>query len=717
MNKKKLTATLLAGAMTATACLSGCSLLTAEPKQDMANVVAEIDITTSETFKEEFGEDIAKKVPALTVTKRELVAYFVNSGYSYISSGMSYEDTFESLMSSMVNYKIIVQYAMAYLLQNEKDLYTQAYTGQDGDTLAVLEYLLNVDEDNDPSTPTYYEKAVYALNQSINSAIDSRENYYLATLESSSASSDEEARTTPTGVQTMKEDYYEAPSVYTIYTGWNEVNEQSTYQKKDGSTKETRKKAYNSFLQMLEENNLLEGEDCKNYVGAGKDISAQDQDGNYLSAYYKAELITQLESALSTRLSKAFEAKAEQNINTDVLQSRYDALLDAQKKSDATSFESTLESLSDSSFALYCPEGKTDTDNTQFGFVYNILLPFSSTQSFVYDQYKSDDGLKKAQLYEKRAELLKEVKGGDQRSTWITGATDYSYVKDGKYYFFEEKEQYEDIEKYYGNYPFNGEVKYDAESGKITATAEKLSVTAFITEMEDYFSSNGFEAGGIAVTEQKLYNADTAFVTSGKNGYANTYMQGKVVDENDNVDYSKFVYYVGQVKGLQETTMRDVIDSETEAYKAMSIFNELMFAYSTDTGCLNTYLGYNVSKYSTSFVGEFEYAAKLAISMGVGTYTVAPSDYGWHIIYCTYAFNEGELYSDINWTNIDNEGTFEYYFYEALKSNLVSSYQSILQNKQVNVYNKDPYVTIHEDRYSDYTSLENTYSSSDNAQS
>lgn len=712
MNKKKLTATLLAGAMTAT-CLSGCSLLTTESKQDMANVVAEIDITTSDAFVEEFGSEIAKKVPALNVTKRELIAYFVNSGYSYISSGMSYEDTFESLMSSMVNYKIIVQYSMAYLLKNEKDLYTKEYTGADGDTLAVLEYLLDVDEDNDPATPTYYQKAVYALNQSINSAIDSRESSVLTSLDSSSSATEDEDRTTPDGVQTTKEDYYEDETVYTIYTGWNEVNEKSSYQKQDGSTKETRKRAYNSFLHMLEENNLTEGEDLKNYVGAGKDISAKDKDGNYLSAYYEAELITQLESMLSTRLSKAFEAQAEKNITENVLQERYEELLAVQKKSDATSFESTIESLSDSSFALYCPEGATDDDSTKFGFVYNILLPFSSSQSFVYEQYKSDDGLTKAELYNKRAELLKEVKSGDQRASWITGSTDYSYVKDGKYYFFEQKDQYEEIGKYYGNYPFNGEVKFDAESGKVTATAEKLSITSFLTEMETYFNDNGFEASGVAVTDRNLHKDDVGSVTSGADGLTATYMKGDIVNEKGEIDYSKFVYYVGQVKGLENTSMRDVIDSETDAYKAMSIFNELMFAYSTDTGCLNTYLGYNVSKYSTSFVGEFEYAAKLAISMGVGTYTVAPSDYGWHIIYCTYAFDEGDLYSDIAWSNIENEGTFEYYFYEALKSNLVSSYQNVLQNKQVNVYNKSPYVTIHEDRYSDYTSLENTYTSSD----
>jgi hypothetical protein len=127
---------------------------------------------------------------------------------------------------------------------------------------------------------------------------------------------------------------------------------------------------------------------------------------------------------------------------------------------------------------------------------------------------------------------------------------------------------------------------------------------------------------------------------------------------------------------------------------------------------LNTYLGYNVSRYSTSFVGEFEYAAKLAISLGVGSYTVCPSDYGWHIIYCTYVFKQGELYKELDWKNNKTvEDTFEYYYYEALKAGIVSEYQTLMQNQTVNIYNNDSCVTIYESTYADYTSLKNTTSS------
>ena len=55
---------------------------------------------------------------------------------------------------------------------------------------------------------------------------------------------------------------------------------------------------------------------------------------------------------------------------------------------------------------------------------------------------------------------------------------------------------------------------------------------------------------------------------------------------------------------------------------------------------------------------------------------------------------------------------YGFFYYQALKDSITSSYENVLQTKIVNVYNVDACVTIHEERYSDYTSLENNYSSS-----
>ena len=192
------------------------------------------------------------------------------------------------------------------------------------------------------------------------------------------------------------------------------------------------------------------------------------------------------------------------------------------------------------------------------------------------------------------------------------------------------------------------------------------------------------------------------------------------------IDYSKFVYYVGQVGDIGFSANETFVEG-TAAYTALSAFNELQFAYSTDTGCLNTYFGYSMILEDTDYMDEFEYAAKLAVSQGVGTYTVAPTDYGWHIVYCTYAFNSGDVYGDdVSWTGymadgvIDEdlipENSFEYFFYQAMKDSITGTYENVLQSKIINLYDTDACVTIHEERYSDYTSLQNNYSSGSSSQ-
>ena len=734
MNKKKILAVALSTAMLG-CCFTSCDLLSNDTKRDMDQVVAEIDITKAEEFKTggkyaEYAE--SEVIKPLTVTKRELVSYFINSGYSYISSGMSYEDTFNNLLNSMVNYKILVQYSMVYLFENNAE-YTvdgyKSYVGNaEGDEYSVksLEYFL---QDKPFDTFTRAEKAQYALKTSINSAIDSQENNYIASVDDKTSESEGEDRATPEGIDTEKEEYFDGE--YDIYTGFNALTACGSYEKVTGGSATTRQKAYHSFLKTLKRNGLLADDEVK-AASEGK-LSELD--------YYTTELISQYQSALSEKLTDTFEEEAAAVVSDDYLAGKFNELFDSQKETydkSTSSFETDIGSLSDSSFVLYCPESELadETDNTQYGFVYNILLPFSSVQSYTLKQYQNDTGLTDSQRYEKRADLLEKIEATDQRETWFNGATDYSYVSDeawtggvekSNYLFFEDtmtkSDRYETLEKYYGYYPYNGTVEYDYDNYEYTLEPNKLSITAFLTEMEAYMNyaleTEGYTNKAAALTDY-TYSLLEKNVTTDSNGYATTYGGNGYLDDDGNVDYSKFVYYMGQVGGLEVNAKTMFEPEDNPAYTAMSAFNELQFAYSTDPGCLNTYMGYNVSRYTTSYVGEFEYAAKLAIALGAGTYTVCPSDYGWHIIYCTYAFDQSDVYGkdSLDWTkeNIENKGTFEYYFYEAVKGNLTSNYQNILQSQAVNAYNNEGCVKTYKERYADYTSLKNTMSSASDAQ-
>ncbi len=743
---KKILAIILATVMML-CCFSACDLLATDSEKDMAQSVAEVDISKSEDFQGEGVYSAYKDViQPMTITKRELVAYFVNAGYNYISQGMTYEDTFEILINSMVNYKIVLQYAMVYFFEESKATsseYNGVYsvdeyktfvgnaTGEDL-TLKTLEYFLNKDVDKtthkvgaEDITFTRYDKAVFNLKKSINSAIDSQEATYIATAkEETSNEETTEDRVVPTGVNTANADYYDPD--YEVYTGLNKLSECGSYERVTGSTLDSRKKAYNAFLNMLSGNYLISKDEL------AKAHSTAENEGLTSLNYYKSELISQLQSVLSEKLSESFETKAAAAIDAEYLNERYTERFNGQKgayDAAASKFEEDFANISDSSFVLYAPGGTAAEDSTKYGFVYNILLPFSTTQNAEFSIHKNNTNLTKEQLFAERAKILDEVQGKDQRETWFNGATDYSFYSEtlaypnggSNYLFFEdsltksagENAQYEPLRKYYGYYPYNGTVEYNAEKKEYKLTPKKLNITNFLTEMEGYMNW---------ALEQKGYSNRAAAVSTvdyNSNTYTanQSYMNGDLLNQDGSVDYSKFVYYVGQVGGLNVNANNLQVD-DNAAYTAMSAFNELQFAYSTDPGALSTYLGYTTQRFTTEYVGEFEYAAKLAISMGAGAYTVCPSDYGWHIIYCTYAFEEGSVYGDIDWTDyvanglIDEdlltENSFEYFFYQSIKDSLLTSYQNVLENKIANVYNTDACVTIHEERYSDYTKLENT---------
>ncbi|MBP5243035.1 MAG: hypothetical protein J6Z36_05030, partial [Clostridia bacterium] len=315
--KKKILAVILAMVMII-GCLSGCSMLVSDSDKDMAQVVAEVDISKSQAFQKD-GEYAAYKdvIQPSKITKRELVAYFVNAGYSYVmQQGLSYKETFDMLLESMTNYKILVQYATVYFLQNDDAYTVEGYKAavasaktDDDRWIASLKYFLNntADEsnvvytDNNGKKYTRFDSAVNGLKASINSSIDSREQQFIVTAQTaSSASSD--SRAVPNGVNTAKKDFFDVD--YDIYTGLSKTaSECGSYEKQLGSTMATRKKAYASFLSMLKTNDLLTEDEQADALSleAGKGIAS--------TTYYKSELIGQLESAISQKLSDAFDAE------------------------------------------------------------------------------------------------------------------------------------------------------------------------------------------------------------------------------------------------------------------------------------------------------------------------------------------------------------------------------------------------------------------------
>ena len=755
--KKKLIriVSLVMTAMLALGLFSGCSLgifsdmgiLVTDNQRDMQQVVAEVNLGKDKTsleesfslLSEELNSTVADQLDKVLTTdeiyKRDLVAYFMSYGYNYYSENNSYSATFEQVMQDLVDRKIMSQFATVYYLNAGEvlvdrdnvtikdgyvdisgtdgmkmngeislDGYLKAIEGKTGDEAAVAGYSYLL-------TDAEIKYATYVIMVSVNSAIDSYEEDYIKAEDETTSST--ETRTTPTGANTLPDGYYptkEDGSIdYAIYTGANSASECGEYEKKEGSTSYTRSRAYAQFIHALRENYLI-GEDEKDVT----DVTAL--------SYFTTELKSQLEQMLINKFYATLAYKAAQAMSATTLQESYQTLLNSQEAStESSSFTTTMDSLSDTSFVVYSPE------NRKFGFVYNILLPFNTNQTKLLDSIRYTDGTK--EYYAARntnAGLLSSVEAKDQRASWFNGSEDYSFEATGDYYknaynsaegktnylFFKDSyvENGEGIERYAGKYPFNGTAE-KKDDGTYKLTYNLLDVDGFIDEMESYI---GYVTENSSVASGYYYSGtlDDLAQWNAADKESSTFYSVTAdyfpKDANGVIDQSANIYYKGSVSNLGFTA-DGALDKTTNSYKVISAVNELMFAYSTDTGCLNSYLGYSIAakEEATSYVAEFEYAAQQAVNdgAGVGNYYVVATDYGWHIIYVSFVYTGGEVYGGFDYNERNTEGTFSYYFYQSKKSSTVTEYGN---NKETMIRynaNNDTVVTLHKDRYEDLLNI------------
>ncbi len=719
-NTVKKTAALLLGLALTVGSVGCANFITTNGEKDLAQTVATVNISKelkkSGSGFENVADDVADIISGISnkISKRDLVAYFLSVGYQYVESyGYSYKDTFNMLMEGLVQRKIVIQYAIAYYLQNEAALSAEGRDAfvtnelnaakarsekeyqmlKDHEEVLTLKYFLtengaNMDE---------YDYAVYSLKQSLNSSLDSLEGAYIKTTDEEHDHA--EARTLPDSLTTETEKYF--TKNYEVYTGRNTVADCGAYEKVEGSTRSTRQSAYNAFLANLQSYGMVNS-------GKKEDTSKIEN-----LDYYYVELTSILGQSLINKYYEDLEVAVEKDLalkddaNQNYVERKYASLYKTQEESYSishSSFETAIDGLSDTSFVVY--------GRKNFGFVYNILLPFSADLEVEYNEIKNNAANSENDIFNSRKKLLSKVKGKDLRDTWISehDHANYSYKVGDKYYFFPEhfdvndKEygKYEGLKHYAGNYPFNGEwvdEDNDKEIDDGEMIAAPVSINGFIKLMNDQMNA------ALGSNLYKTYSAETDVKVL--DGYANDDYDTNYKNADGDIDYSKFVYY-SEKTPLTENGTKDFFVEDTQIYKAASAVNELMFAYSTDPGCLNTYLGYAVSPYGTDFVKEFEYAAQKAVEGGAGSYYVCATDYGWHIVYATFVFEkDGEAYAGgyID-AEKDIEGSFSNLFYESIKSSAIQNYSTQIQNDVLNEYNNDDSVTLYKSRYKDLLNLD-----------
>lgn len=704
MKKKTLAAIALTSCIAFGATFTGCSLVSTNNKLDMEQVIATVDISKSDKFEADGLKDYKNAISSTEIIKRELVSYFINVGYSYIQNN-NYEETFNALVDALVNNAVLVQYSTIELLKANPSILND-FINEENEA-KKYEMLLDKDEIN---------LANYKLYSSINSLIDSQEK---EVIKEETGYEGTGTRTTPTNLNTEQDDYYPVDKDgnldYGVYTGYGTYTLENSKAYKDDalehSTRATRRKAYNAFLKNLRKNNLVDDEDAENINDVLK------------LKYIETEYVSQLKSRVINKYYDLHEEKMEEEILKDsgYIQNVYEEILASQTENyekTKSSFDTAMSSMSSTSFILYSPD-TTDSDwnveygekFAKYGFIYNILLPFNSRQSVQLNALKSiqtADG-NDNYYFAERNELLRKIETEDQRSAWFNGEEDYSFKPEEgfafyngsdsnrQYLFFEdnltdseEGGRYKKLQAYDGRYSYNGKVIVN-EDESYTLIPNKLTIDDMLTEFSNYVN---YVLDGKTDSNRVEMNKTANYYTT-KEFY-------KDPETKKEIDYSLLTYATGRVKFDYDN--RNLMNPEADQYKAMSAVNELQFAYTTDTSVLSNYIGYSVTAYDTSYIKEFEYAAKEAVGRGVGSFAVCAGDYGWHLIYVTNVFEMGETYTP-DWSNIDKEGTFENLFFESIKGNDLSDITTTNSDRILHDFNKDTTVVKYQKRYQDLLDL------------
>ena len=271
--------------------------------------------------------------------------------------------------------------------------------------------------------------------------------------------------------------------------------------------------------------------------------------------------------------------------------------------------------------------------NGNYGYVYNLLIGASTEQTALINAIGTTNKTERAV---ERRTILDATKVIDQRSTWILSGYDFDL----------------DTKKFTGDYaflsdslPFYGQVKKladatDTESAQYSVTSlDKIGLVDFVDLFENY-----------------LYgSAQTAIA-------------------DDNASVYKKVAVANKVDNYEEK------------------INELLFAFSTDPGSLNTFKGYAIKPApdganSEEYMQEFADAGRELLTMGGSSYIMVATDYGYHVMFFSEVFNNEftketlDEYVGSDWkTELDNiKANFD--DYEDTESYLYLLYNSLASTK------------------------------------
>jgi len=306
--------------------------------------------------------------------------------------------------------------------------------------------------------------------------------------------------------------------------------------------------------------------------------------------YYKETLNSYYENRLLEIYENAVKTHARKIIEFSDLNDAFVKEYKKQQNWNNAEFITALGSASATAPILYA-------NNGTYGFVYNLLLGANEKQTAEIGKIDTENkNLSTTARAEKRKAILDKTIVKDLRSTWVLSGYDFDFANKtftGDYSFST------------NGIPFQGEVvhlnagdedehEYKAEYG--VKSVEEFTLNSFIEKMETWVY--GETKTGEVVTNPSVYkkvNATTA-----------------------NAEYDK-------------------------------IIQDLLFAFSTDSGSLNTYKGYAIKptpdgSETEEYMQEFADAGRELLNMGGKSYVMVATDYGYHVMFFSEVYEVGSTF-------------------------------------------------------------------------
>ena len=398
-------------------------------------------------------------------------------------------------------------------------------------------------------------------------------------------------------------------------------------------------------------------------------LLGEDYNGDLTTSQYYLELVKDdKESTILEKYEDCIRADIFSKVDFNEIKTAHENKFNEQKEWTNAEFVSALSSASTADPILV-------SNGTGYGYVYNLLLGASTEQTSAISNI--DKTISVAEKAAKRKLILDETKVKDLRSSWILSGYDF------------------DGEKFTGDYTF-------------TKPENSFSFKGVVEKIKDAIDDKPAEYKILSLTEYSL------------NGFIDMmeeYVYGKpqtpVADSNLSV-YKK-VYAPDIVNGHGEYEER---------------INELLFAFSTDPGSLNTYKGYVIKPEpdganKEEYMQEFADAGRDLLKNGSDkSYIMVATDYGYHVMFYSQVFSN----TDANKNLVDYLNTFEekewedefdkmmadyadyeyqdsylYLLTDSVISTKVNNTMTTKQRKILNkyVYSSDSYVVRYESRYAD----------------